>query len=168
MFDALAKLTATEEIKQLKARYFRELDTKNWEGLNRVFAADAIFDLRAVNSVRQPLSGEFSPPLGGEDRIFRGRAAIVAMIRAAVESLITVHHGHTSEIEVLSETTARGIVPMEDTLRLPSGELLLNGFGHYHETYEKLDAHWQIKISRLTRLFIAGVPLSIPGQPQVT
>jgi SnoaL-like domain len=164
LLDALVKLTAVEEIKQLKARYFRELDTKNWDGLNSVFAADAVFDLRAVNSVRQPLTGELSPPEGGEDRVFRGRTAIVEMIRNAVESLITVHHGHTPEIEVLSETTARGIVPMEDVLRLPSGELLLNGFGHYHETYQKFDAGWQIKTSRLTRLFIAGVPLSIPGQ----
>jgi SnoaL-like protein len=158
-------LAAVEEIKQLKARYFRELDTKNWEGLNEVFTADAVFDLRAVDSVPHPLSREPSPPLGGEGRIFRGRAAIVAMIRAAVEGLITVHHGHTPEIEILSQSTARGIVPMEDTLWYPSGELLLNGFGHYHETYEKDDGRWQIKASRLTRLFVAGVPLSIPGSP---
>lgn len=157
------ELFAVEAIKQLKARYFRELDTKNWEDLNEVFTADAVFDLRAVNSFRSPVTGELNPPLGGDERIFRGRAAIVAMIRAAVEPLITVHHGHTPEIEVLSEDTARGIVPMEDTLWLPSGELLLNGYGHYHETYEKVGSRWQIKTSRLTRLFITGVPLSIPG-----
>jgi hypothetical protein len=162
LLGVLDKLAAIEDIKQLKARYFRELDTKNWEGLNSVFAVDAVFDLRAVNSVRQPATGDFTPPLGGEERVFRGRAAIVAMIRGAVESLITVHHGHTPEIDVISANTARGIVPMEDILRLPSGELMLNGFGHYHETYEKLGGLWQIKTSYLTRLFIAGTPLSIP------
>jgi hypothetical protein len=162
----LGYLVAVEEIKRLKARYFRELDTKNWEGLDEVFTPDAVFDLRAVDSVRHPLTGQLSPPLGGEDRIFRGRTAIVAMIRAAVGGLITVHHGHTPEIEILSVGTARGIVPMEDILRFPSGELLLNGFGHYHETYEKVDSRWKIKTSRLTRLFIAGEPLSIPAQPQ--
>jgi SnoaL-like domain len=162
LLGVLDKLAAIEEIKQLKARYFRELDTKNWDGLNSVFAADAVFDLRAVNSVRAPLTGDLDPPLGGEERVFRGRAAIVAMIRTAVQTLITVHHGHTPEIEVVSEDSARGIVPMEDVLRLPSGELVLNGFGHYHETYEKLGGRWQIKTSYLTRLFIAGAPLSIP------
>jgi SnoaL-like domain len=157
----LDKLAAIEEIKQLKARYFRDLDTKNWEGLNSIFAADAVFDLRAVNSLRQLVTGDFTPPLGGEDRVFRGRAAIVAMIRGAVESLITVHHGHTPEIDVISESTARGIVPMEDILRLPSGELMLHGFGHYHETYEKVGGRWLIKTSYLTRLSIEGAPLSI-------
>jgi hypothetical protein len=163
LLGVLDKLAAIEEIKQLKARYFRELDTKNWEGLNSIFATDAVFDLRAVNSVRGLSTGDFMPPLGGEDRVFRGRAAIVAMIRGAVESLITVHHGHTPEIEVTSQSTARGIVPMEDILRLSSGELVLHGFGHYHETYEKLGGRWQIKTSYLTRLFLAGAPLSIPG-----
>jgi SnoaL-like domain len=145
-------LVAIEAIKQLKARYFRELDTKNWEGLGTIFTG-----------VRHPLTGEWRPPEGGEDRIFRGRAAIVAMIRAAVGELITVHHGHTPEIEILSESTARGIVPMEDTLRFSSGELLLNGFGHYYETYQKIEQGWQIKTSRLTRLFIAGSPLTVPN-----
>lgn len=161
VLGVLDKLAAIEEIKQLKARYFRDLDTKNWEGLNSIFAADAVFDLRAVNSVRSPSTGGFIPPLGGEERIFRGRAAIVAMIRGAVESLITVHHGHLCEIEVLSDESARGIVPMEDILRLPSGELMLHGFGHYHEEYEKLGGRWLIKMSCLTRLFIEGAPLSI-------
>jgi hypothetical protein len=157
-------MVAVEEIKKLKARYFRDLDAKNWEGLHSIFAADAVFDLRAVNSVRQIPGGELVPPLGGEDRIFRGRGPIVAMIRAAVEGLITVHHGHAPEIEVLTDSTARGIWALEDILRFPSGELLLNGFGHYHETYEKVGGDWQIKTSRLTRLHLAGGALAVPPQ----
>ena len=35
-------LEAIELIKQLKARYFRFLDTANWEGLQQVFTDDAI------------------------------------------------------------------------------------------------------------------------------
>ena len=35
-------LLAFEEIKQVKARYFRCMDTKDWEGFARVFAADAV------------------------------------------------------------------------------------------------------------------------------
>jgi hypothetical protein len=28
----------------------------------------------------------------------------------------------------------------------------LRGYGHYHETYEKIDGQWRIKSSKLTRL----------------
>jgi hypothetical protein len=165
---ALERLVAAEEIKNLKARYFRDLDCKNWEGLNSIFAEDAVFDLRAVNSVRQLPGGDLVPPLGGERQIFRGRDAIVAMIRAAVEGFVTVHHGHAPEIDVLTERTARGTWALEDILRFPSGELLLNGFGHYHETYEKIGADWQIKTSRLTRLYLAGGALSVPPQARTS
>jgi hypothetical protein len=161
---ALDRLVAAEEIKKLKARYFRDLDNKNWEGLHSVFAADAVFDLRAVNSVRRLPEGDLVPPPGGDDQIFRGRDTIVAMIRTAVERLTTVHHGHAPEIDVLTNNTARGIWALEDILRFPSGELLLNGFGHYHETYEKIGGDWQIKTSRLSRLHLAGGALSVPPQ----
>lgn len=163
MVSPLDRLVAAEEIKKLKARYFRDLDSKNWAGLDSIFATDAVFDLRAVNSVRRPIGGDLVPPLGGEDQIFTGRNAIVAMIRAAVEGLITVHHGHAPEIDVLTDNTARGVWALEDILRFPSGELLLNGFGHYHETYEKFGEDWQIKTSKLTRVYLSGGALSLPA-----
>src|SRR3954454_4482167 len=34
-----------EEIRQLKARYFRMMDTKNWEGLAAVFTDDVEIDV---------------------------------------------------------------------------------------------------------------------------
>lgn len=44
--DATAKLWAIEQIKQLKARYFRSMDTKDWATLEGVFALDAVMDMR--------------------------------------------------------------------------------------------------------------------------
>ena len=166
MLSALDRLVAAEEIKKLKARYFRALDTKNWEDLPGIFAPDAVFDLRAVNSVKRLPDGEFDPPFGSEDQIFRGRDTIVEMIRHAIEGLYTIHHGHMPEIEILSAISARGVWVLEDVLRYPSGELLFNGFGHYHETYENLASCWQIKTSRLTRIYMAGGALAVPEQPR--
>jgi hypothetical protein len=34
----------------------------------------------------------------------------------------------------------------------PVPTLTLHGYGHYHETYEKIDGRWRIKTSKLTRL----------------
>ena len=46
MMTEIERLTALEEIKELKARYFRCLDTKDWAGLQAVFSDDAEFDMR--------------------------------------------------------------------------------------------------------------------------
>ena len=56
------------------------------------------------------------------------------------------------EIEITSPTTATGIWAMLDILQEPGGENLVHGWGHYHETYERIDGRWYIKTLRLTRL----------------
>jgi hypothetical protein len=152
----LEHLRAVEDIKQLKARYFRDVDTKCWEDLSEVFTADAVFDLRAVNSIPDPRTGELKPPLGGADLVYTGRAQIVSMIRDVIGSMITIHHGYPPEIDIVSTDSARGIWPMEDILRDAAGGLALHGFGHYRETYQRELGIWRIKTSMLTRLHVSG------------
>ena len=139
--DPVARLEALEEIKALKARYFRCLDTKDWEGFADVFAPDAVMDM----------SSEVPE---GVDGITRGNRAIADFVRGAVGDVTTVHHGHTPEIELTSATTATGVWAMEDKLRWPPGSVFdtLHGYGHYHETYERVDGRWRIKTLRLSRL----------------
>jgi ketosteroid isomerase-like protein len=126
-----------EAIKQLKARYFRLMDTKDWEALVSVFTDDVEVDV----------SGE-----GGG--ITRGANEFLSFLRTVIGNAITVHHGHTPEIELTSPTTATGIWALEDRLWWPEGGPFssMHGFGHYHETYEKTDAGWRIKSLRITRL----------------
>lgn len=152
--DALERLIAVEDIRQLKARYYRCMDTKDWEGLAKVFAPDAIFDLREVNSVRDPLTGVWDPPYTGEESVYRGHEAVLKMIYDAVHHRITVHHGHMSEIEITSDTTARAIWAMEDKIRNAPGDehLRMLGTGHYHDTYVKLADGWAIQTTKITRL----------------
>jgi hypothetical protein len=158
--DDLHRLLAMEDIRQLKARYYRCMDTKDWDGLAAVFAPEAVFDLREVNSVRHPLTGEWSPPYGGEDAVHRGHAAVVSMIRNAVTKLITIHHGHMAEIEITGETTARAIWAMEDVIYNAPGEphMHMHGYGHYHDTYVKRPEGWRIATTRITRLRLVREP----------
>jgi ketosteroid isomerase-like protein len=121
------------EICNLKARYCRCLDTKDWAGYAAVFTDDLILDT----------SGS-----GGE-RI-EGRDAAVAYVRSSVEAAITTHHVHTPEIEVDGDT-ATGIWAMQDRNIWPAGRKLL-GFGHYHEVYRRVEGQWLIAESRLTRI----------------
>jgi hypothetical protein len=140
----LERLIAIEEIRQLKARYFRSMDTKDWDGLTAVFAPDAELDMQ----------GEAADKSKAATGTVRGGKEIGAFIRNAVYDLVTVHHGHMPEIEISSPTTAKGIWAMEDVLRWPEGASVksLHGYGHYHETYRKVDGAWRIQTSLLTRL----------------
>jgi hypothetical protein len=66
-------------------------------------------------------------------------------------SQLTAHQVHAPEITLTSPTTARGVWALNDVVRLLPA-LTLTAYGHYHETYEKLDGIWRIKTSKLTRL----------------
>ena len=129
-----ADVDDVEAIKQLKARYFRLMDTKDWDGMRQVFADDVFID---------------TTDSGG--RVVQGADDFMAGLREILSDVVTVHHGHMPEIELTSPTTATGIWAMEDWLRWP-GDRDMHGAGHYHEEYEKIDGRWRIKKMTLTRL----------------
>ena len=134
------KLLALEDIKTLKARYFRCADTKDWNGFAAVFAPDAAFDI-----------SEDVP-----DCILVGREKILGAVRPALQGCVSVHHGHCPEISVTSATTAEGVWAMEGMLRWkdrPASRVAaLHGYGHYRETYRKIDGAWLIQSLKLSRL----------------
>ena len=136
---AADELVDIEAIKQLKARYFRLMDTKQWDAWGKLFTPDC------------RLSSE---PGGGLPRVeWVGRDQIVERNRAALEGSRTVHHGHMPEIEITGPTTARAIWAMYDSLTWDGDSArAYEGYGHYQETYEKQDGAWRIKSLRLTRL----------------
>jgi uncharacterized protein (TIGR02246 family) len=127
-----------EAIKQLKARYFRTMDTKDWDGMRAVFTDDVVVDTSEA---------------GGN--VVSGGDEFMTFLRGVIGDVVTVHHGHMPEIELTSPTTATGIWSMEDMLRWPDGSEL-HGYGHYHETYEKADGVWRIRSTKLTRLRLDG------------
>ena len=125
-----------EAIKQLKARYFRTMDTKDWPGMRQVFTDDVVMDTAAAG--------------GG---VIAGADEFLAFLQPILQEAITVHHGHMPEIEISSPTTAKGIWALQDTIFWPDGTVM-QGYGHYHETYEQLAGEWKIKSSTLTRLHV--------------
>ena len=123
-----------EAIKQLKARYFRTLDTRDWAGYRRVFTDDVVMD---------------TTESGGERIV--GADAFLEYLGTALAGTTTVHQGHMPEITLTSDTTATGIWALHDIVIWPGG-MRLDGFGHYHETYVKGDDGWRIATSKLTRV----------------
>jgi uncharacterized protein (TIGR02246 family) len=123
-----------QAIRQLKARYFRTMDTKDWDGMRQVFTADVVMDTTE--------SG------GG---LVTGADEFLAFLREALDGATTVHQGHMPEIELTSDTTATGVWALNDIVIWPNG-MRLDGYGHYHETYVKGPDGWRIASSKLTRL----------------
>ena len=136
--DPLQQLLDIEAIKQLKARYFRLLDQKQWDEWAEVFAPD-------VHMV---------VPEGDVDTT--GRDEVVANLREILAEVVTVHHGHMPEIALTGADTAAGTWAMEDNLEFPGTDggssLKMQGFGHYTETYVRGADGWQIASLRLDRL----------------
>jgi hypothetical protein len=140
----MIRLLAIEEIKQLKARYFRYMDTRQWSELASVFARDAHLDTDGFTA--------------------DGRDGIVAFLQRVLRDARTVHHGHMPEITITSATTAHGIWAMFDYVEFvtsdpnetaPRG---LFGYGHYEEDYVVEDQAWRIAKLRLTRLRVDPLP----------
>ncbi len=134
---AIRQLLDIEEIKQLKARYFRLVDAKDWDEWALVFATDAVLEIP---------EGELA---------YRGRDEIVANVRTVMAELRTVHHGHMPEVEITGRDSARGVWAMFDYVEWPEQDgrrVGLRGYGHYVEEYVREDGEWRISRSRLERL----------------
>lgn len=133
----MSRLDEIESIKQLKYRYFRALDCKQWEDIGLTLADDATtaYD-----------SGRYS---------FTGREAILTFLRGALGStrVVSMHHGHHPEIELTSDTTAQGTWYLEDMVAFRDAGSILRGAGFYRDEYRKVAGEWKISHTGYERTF---------------
>lgn len=146
--SAMDTLVACEDIRRVKALYFRAMDTKQWDLLDKVFTQDAICDYRgALRSPDEPAAEE------DDKDLVSGFPAVKDYIRNGLTPLVSCHQGFMPEITIDSDDSARAIWAMTDHLLLPDSPIKeIIGYGHYHETYRKIAGEWRIATLRLTRL----------------
>lgn len=153
--SALDSLLATEQLRQLKSRYCRLLDTKRWQDFRALFAPQCRFE----GMGNLPLSADVDTFV---DHVARRHA-----------HTITAHHCHTPEFRFLSASEVRGIWAMEDFVEWQAAEHVspdwtgfkgFRAFGHYEEAYLRGDdGQWRFSFMRLTRLRMDGVPVDAPA-----
>lgn len=130
-------LQTIEAIKQLKARYFRALDSKDWGLMESCLAehCTAAYD-----------NGKYT---------LKSRQEIVQFFSSFMSNpqLIFMHHGHHPEISVLSPTTASGIWYLQDMVINVEKNTTLHGAGFYHDQYIQQDGQWLISATGYQRTF---------------
>ena len=137
----LEDLIAIEEIKQLKARYFRLMDQGRWDEFRELFCEEVEQSAR--------LSPEETP--AGS----LGRDTVVAHIRDSLAGMRSVHHGHMPEIEILAPDRATAIWALYDHCT-QGDETIFFGAGFYRDDYVKREGHWLIQATHLDAAPFSG------------
>ncbi len=140
---ALDRLVAIEDIKQLKARFMRCVDTKDLPCLrDEVFTPGAEihfkgtdYDISAAGwtAIEKFYQGAFTPTKFG------------------------MHHAHTPEITVEGDT-ARGTWYLHDVFVNLDENWTLQGSALYDDSYAKIDGKWRIMYSTYRRLWEETTP----------
>lgn len=130
-------LEVIESIKQLKARYFRALDTKDWPLMKTCLASQCIAKYDG---------GKYS---------FEGRENIARFFSSYMDdpNLIFMHQGHHPEITIINSTKAKGIWYLQDMVINLNNQTTLQGAGFYHDEYILEDDIWYISATGYERTF---------------
>jgi hypothetical protein len=143
------QLKAIEEIKIVKARYFRGVDTSDGELVRGILADDCVLDY--MGCCTDPATGkDYLPAM---NVVMRGSASWSSDGLSAA-GIVSTHHCHNCEVTLTGDTTASAIWSMTDRLFMPAGApfSVMTGYGYYHETYEKIGGTWKIKSLRIQRI----------------
>ena len=130
----VAMLWDLEQIKQLKARYFRFIDTKDWESFRDLFTPDCKHWLPADSPKPYATNEEY-----------------LQQVPEQLANGVTTHHGHMPEIELTGPTTAIGIWALHDVCTA-KGEIVFDGAGYYRDEYVKQDGRWRIRYTGYRRV----------------
>ncbi|WP_182525397.1 nuclear transport factor 2 family protein [Nocardioides dongkuii] len=132
------------QISQLKYRYLRALDTKQWEEFEECFVAGATGDYNGL--------------------VFDDRTALVGYMRKhMVEGMITLHQAHHPEIDVDGDT-ATGRWYLQDKVIVEAFKFMLEGAAFYEDRYVRTPEGWRIEHTGYRRTYEATYDLNdLPG-----
>jgi hypothetical protein len=141
---SLQQLSDLEEIRTLKHRYFRCIDTANEVELGTLFTDDVTIDLRG----------------GGYRAQLQGRQNMVDFIGSVFNSdIIALHQGHMPEIHFTGSDSAEGTWYLEDRFINPERATDTIGSAIYRDIYLRVGSEWKIAHSEYDRIFEVVSPI---------
>ena len=154
----LQQMLDYKEILELKARFVRTVDAKDWQGYRDVFHAEGRFDF-------------------GGDYAVHGGDAFVEAVAGQLEGATSVHRAFLPEIDFKSATEAEGKWAVNDYIEWRPDPVTaerrgFQGFGYEYELYRKIDGTWKIAGWRLQYIRMDALPRTplpdrILGGPEV-
>lgn len=143
-----------EDVKALKYRYLRTLDTKQWDDFEACFLPEATADYNGLE--------------------FADRAALVDYMRTNLgEGMITLHQVHHPEIAIDGDTaTARWY--LQDKVLVAAFGFMLEGAAFYEDRYVRTPEGWRVAHTGYRRTYeatynLADLPsLSVKGPGEHT
>jgi hypothetical protein len=139
-------LASIEEIRQLKYRYFRTLDMKEWDDFGDCLAEDVVARY-GTQAMDKPLH-------------FDNRADVVEFMSGNLgTSIISIHIASHPEIAVDGDN-ATGSWGFEDTVIVPDFKVMIRGGGYYKDEYRRdADGRWRISATKYERIYEAMTSL---------
>lgn len=133
----LQQLSDLEEIKILKHRYFRAIDTGDWDLFDTLFTDDVACTYN-----------------GGTYKVsFKGAAAMGEFMRNSFHSgAAAMHHGHMPEITITGDNSASGIWYLEDVFIDIEKDDHTFGTAIYTDTYRREGGVWKIATTHYDRV----------------
>ena len=138
----IEKLLAIEEIKSLKGKYCRSIDTQNWDMWRECFIPEIVIE-----------TFDFEEQFRSE-----GVDVLIENCKQLLHGAKTVHQVHNPEIEILSDTDAKATWALHDILKWAEPNMFgltsMIGYGTYEETYVKTPQGWRITESVIRRYYM--------------
>ena len=145
----LQQLSDLEDIRTLKHRYFRGIDTADTTLLETLFTEDIAVDYR-----------------GGNYRVrLTGRADMLEFLANSFHSgAVAMHHGHMPEITLTGANSATGIWYLEDIFINSEARTHTVGSAIYRDIYSREGGRWLIARTEYDRVFEMIRPLADNAQ----
>ena len=131
------RLEDIDAIKQLKAKYFRCLDSKLWDELAECFTEDVTTDYT---------DGLYR---------FEGKDAVMNFLKGGLgrPTFFGFHQGHHPEIEITGKTTARGVWSSHYYMIDTEASKTMQCGAFYRDEFVKQNGQWKIKATGYTSIF---------------
>lgn len=133
-----------EDIKQVKYRYLRALDTKDW----------ATF----ADTLTEDVTGDYGESLG-EDHRFTDRDALVEFMRASLGPDIVSEHRVSHPEIVVTGDEATGTWYLQDRVIAAEFNFMLIGAAFYRDRYRRTPDGWKISATGYDRTYDASMSL---------
>ena len=127
--SGMADLETIEEIKRVKYRYLRALDTKHWDDF--------------ADTLTEDIVGAYGSSLGKEHR-FTNRTDLVEFMRTSMPANVLTEHRVTHPEITVNGDEAEATWYLQDRVIVPEFNFMLFGAAFYHYRYRRTPDGWKI------------------------